>query len=258
MISEHDAIEKARPKLGPYYGWVLLFGGAAFGLVMLGEADDYYRRGPSGQGLAVMAWTLGMFLWPILMSFIEPDFLNPGLRRVRADQVPGVRVRPIPDPGVRDRLRLRHEAVKQQYGAFRSDISQMLAMPLLAGESCEDTHAVVAYLGTCEDASRGTDLEYERAVDGLEIRWRAAVNYARKKKWTTLPPADQKVIRRAKALLDRALDPIATAPERQSSLQRAVDLLETVVHVPAQAVAGITAEVRGAIGAAEAPRGEGP
>ncbi|MEZ5159190.1 MAG: hypothetical protein R2720_12390 [Candidatus Nanopelagicales bacterium] len=244
MISEHDAIQKARPSLGPYYGWVLLLGGAAYGLVMIGDADDYYRRGPSGPGLAVLAWILGMSLWPIVSGFIQPDFLNPSLKRIGPDQMPNVRVRQIPNPDVRERLRLRHEAVKEEYGEYLSDISQIIEMPLLADESCEDTHAFVAYLVTCEDASRGTDLEYERAVDGLEIRWRAAVNYARKKKWTTLPPADQKAIRRAKALLDRALDPTATPPERQASLQKALDLLETVVHVPAQALAGIAAEVQ--------------
>ncbi len=155
MISEHDAIQRARPRLGAYYGWVLLLGAAAYGLVMVGEADDYYRRGPSWPGLAVMAWTLGMLLWPMAMSFIEPDFLNPGLKRIRSDQVPNVRVQRLAAPGARERLRLRHETVKEQYGAFLSDISQIISMPLLADESCEDTHAFVAYLVTCEDASRG-------------------------------------------------------------------------------------------------------
>lgn len=171
--------------------------------------------------------------------FIEPGALDPGLLRVRLDNVPAV-----PNTTPRERLIRRHRAVKEAYGAFLSDIAQIIEMSLLADESVAETSAFVTHLVTCDDASRRGDLDYERAVEGLEFRWDTALNHAKEMRWSTLSAGEQKVIRRARSLLDRAMDPGATVPERRSCLRKVLRLVESVVHVPALAVAALSAGVQ--------------
>ncbi len=243
MRTESEAIERARPRLRYYNAWVIFIGVTALTIGVIAEQDDYYRRGPSYWPALVIACTLGLLARPAFALFLDHSHLDPDLKRVRLDEIAQVPVLERIDVDIRHKLRERHDAVKADYGAFLCDISQILQMPLLADESVEDTHAFVSYLVTCEDAARGSDLEYERAVDGLEIRWKAARNFARKKRWSTLDPQESNSVRRAKALLDRALDATATAPERQASLRKALDLLGSVVQVPEQAVSAITDKV---------------
>ena len=144
----------------------------------------------------------------------------------------------------------RWHAVLGAYGAFLSDIVAIASMPLLADPTCPQTdafqtalvHAEDAHADTRRDPSRKTS--YLEAVEKLEQAWRHAQSYARRKGSSTLDEAESDAVRRAQRLLDIALDEHAFGPERREAMRKAVDLLRTVVEIPAQAVAAIDHRVQ--------------
>ena len=136
------------------------------------------------------------------------------------------------------------------YGAFLSDIVAIASMPLLADPTCPETDAFRTALVLAEDAHADTRRDpsrkksYLEAVEKLEQAWRHAQAYARRKGSSTLDEAESDAVRRAQRLLDIALDEHAFGPERREAMRKAVDLLRTVVEIPAQAVAAIDHRVQ--------------
>ncbi|MFK0294797.1 hypothetical protein ACIQU6_30595 [Streptomyces sp. NPDC090442] len=146
----------------------------------------------------------------------------------------------------------RHDAVREEYGAFQSDILAVLERPALADVTVPTTARLIHALAAADDAraaDRTTDEgagAYQRAVTELEMAWTSAAEHARKTGLRTLPPRERKAIEQARKLLSTALADGGTEHERRHAYEHARKLLDeaTTVTIPRQATAALEATAR--------------
>lgn len=250
-MNHHEARERAKPRIGwlisitvavwtviPYTTWTLTRG-------------DYYRTFPSAlwvlATILVGGWSLAALMAYTEGSSAELEEVKAGDLRLTPSRPGAVSLTLGPSL---EEIEGRWHAVLGAYGAFLSDIVAIASMPLLADPTCPQTDAFRTALVLAEDAHADTRRDpsrkksYLEAVEKLEQAWRHAQAYARRKGSSTLDEAESDAVRRAQRLLDIALDEHAFGPERREAMRKAVDLLRTVVEIPAQAVAAIDHRVQ--------------
>lgn len=248
-MNEMEAMNRATPRLrwlalSTLAVWVVVIGGTT-----ALTTGDYHRTYPSPLWFWAVAlcvsWTVGA-----LRSMV--DNLDPELEKVSLHALRFSSRQPVPlqNPEDINALESRRHQVLGEYGAFLSDIVAIATMPLLADPTCPPTDAFREALVAAEDAHslvmRGASkmTEYAAAVRELERAWHKARSYAERKGSATLAPDEQDAVRRARNLLDVALDDKAFPAERRAAMHKAVRLLRTVVEIPEQARAAIDYRVK--------------
>ncbi|MER6845821.1 hypothetical protein [Streptomyces platensis] len=156
----------------------------------------------------------------------------------------------------------RHDAAREEFGAFQSDILAVLDRPALADVTVPQTARLIHALAEADDAraaDRSTEegaAAYQRAVTELEIASQAAGEHARRVGLGTLAPGERKAIEQARKLLAGALSDGATEHERRLAYEHARRLLDdaTSVCIPQQATAALEGAARAAL--TKKPRNE--
>lgn len=247
-MTEAEALHKATPRAR-----VLLIPTALVWIIVLGGTwwltrGDYYATFPSELWLlawiVVGSWTFGAYA--SLES--NPDALLKTANLYSLSKATGRVVREATlDIGTLDS---RWHSVLGAYGAFLSDVSAIIDAPLLADPTCPTTDIFRERLVDAEDARARAARDpsclpsYALAVRDLEKAWEGARTYARRKGTSTLDPAEQDAMRRARALIDIALDDKAFPAERRAAMQKALAILRTVIDLPAQATEGLEQRVQ--------------
>lgn len=250
-MTEFEAMQKTTPRmrglvLTTIAIWVISLGGT-----WVLTRGDYYRTFPS----AWWFWALAFVVcWSIAAYWsLDSNIDGPKLEEVPEHKLRLSRREPrrsLPAGPTLEEIDSRRHTVLGQYGAFLSDIMAIVDAPLLADPTCPATDRFQESLVVAEDghtsAVRDSERlpEYAEAVTQLEKRWAEALSYARRKGASTLDPAEQDAVRRAKNLLEVALDENAFAPERRAAMHKAVALLRTVIDLPDQATAAIDHRVQ--------------
>jgi hypothetical protein len=213
---------------------------------------DYYRTFPSYWWFWAFAvavcWTVAAY------SSVDTHIDSPRLDKVSLQSLQLSRQEPLSVPTDRsptvDDVDSRRHAVLGAYGAFLSDIVAIVGAPLLADPTCPTTDRFRECLVVAEDAHSAAVRDparlpaYSQAVRELEKAWQQALSHAKRKGSSTFDPTEQDALRRARGLLDIALDETAFAAERRSAMHKAVALLRTVIDIPEQAGAAIEHRVK--------------
>lgn len=208
---------------------------------------DYYRTFPS----PVWAWALvlaGSWTFAAFAVISDSDGGQPELQEVDLEDLRlgrGEVTRTRADPAVMQALDARWHSVLGAYGAFLTDIVEIAELPLLADPTCPATERFTALLVVTEDAHSDAVRDssalgaYAEAVTDLERAWTAARVHAKRKGVSPFDADERQSIRRARKLLDVALDEQGYPPERREAMHRAIALLRTVVEVPDRACSSL-------------------
>lgn len=244
-MTETEAIERARLKESRIAVVTVGVWVVTLGATWLGTRGDYYRTFPNAAWFwawaFVLAWTVSAYY--VLEESDAPDVEEVSLSDLKLGAGTHTPAK-LPTLSVAEVDR-RREVVLGAYGAFLSDLVEIATYPLLADPTCPATDAFREWLVRVEDArfdavrSEEKIEPYLACVQQLEKAWEAARLYARRKGYSTLTKADRDAVRRARQLLDVALNDTAYAPERRAALNRAMLLLRSVVEVPDQATTAI-------------------
>jgi hypothetical protein len=143
--------------------------------------------------------------------------------------------------------RLRLENIRTAYGTYLSDPLEVLTHPALNDLDQRPTRDFVAAYAAATDLAAASDTDPLILVDAIaeaEAAWQQAWANAQKQQDTFLPLEQQNKVRKAHALLARALNPGASPQERESSYRKARDMLQGVVILPRQAVAAVERPLR--------------
>lgn len=251
-MNEPEAMRRATPQIR----WILLTTALVWIVTMYGTYDltrgDYHRSFPSPLwfwAFAIAAcWTIGAYF------SVDTNINSPDLKEVPEGALRLSRREPLSLPAdtspTVDEVDTRRHAVLGAYGAFLSDIVAIISTPLLADTTCPATDRFRECMVVAEDAHSAAVRDprrlpaYSQAVRELEKSWQQAQTYAQRKGVSTFDQAEQDALRRARSLLDIALDETAFAPERRAAMHKAVALLRTVVNIPEQASAAIEHRVK--------------
>ena len=246
-MNEPEAIRRATPQIR----WIALSTVAVWIVTMTVTWEltrgDYYRTYPSAWWVwaFVLAggWTASAF------SSVNAHIDGPELEEVPVHSLrlsrKEPRSEPIEDSPTIEEIDTRRHTVLGAYGAFLSDIVAIAGAPLLADPTCPTTDRFRECLVAAEDAHIDAVRDparlrvYAQAVSDLEKSWQQALSYAKRKGASTFDETDQDALRRARGLLDIALDENAFAAERRAAMHKAVALLGTVIDVPHQASTAI-------------------
>ncbi|WP_372412766.1 hypothetical protein [Streptomyces luteireticuli] len=151
-----------------------------------------------------------------------------------------------------DDLTARHDAVREAYGAFESNMLENLDRLALADVTVPQTARLIDALDAARDARMaaraGALTEFRRSVTALELAWAEADHYARKTGAGYLPENERRNIEQARLALALALDDAGNPHERRLAYERAVGLIEQVIPVPRHAVAVLEGQTRLALG----------
>jgi hypothetical protein len=138
-----------------------------------------------------------------------------------------------------------HNAVREAYGQYVSDVLAFLDRPTLDNVTVPTTARFHHAMDAAEDARRGEDLTaYREAVSILKTAWRAADEHARKAGVRHLPKQERAAISKARALLERALDGAGGEHERHAAYVKARRLLDGILVIPRQAAAELESRHR--------------
>ena len=251
-MNEPEAMRRATPRIR----WILLTTVLVWIVTMSVTWEltrgDYYRTFPTYWWFWAFAvagcWTIGAYF------SVDSNIDSPRLEEVPLHSLKLSRQEPLsiptdPLPTIDDVDSRRH-AVLGAYGAFLSDIVAIVSAPLLADPTCPATDRFRECLVVAEDAHSDAVRDparlpaYSQAVRDLEKSWQQALSYAKRKGGSTFDPTEQDALRRARSLLDIALDETAFAAERRAAMHKAVALLRTVIDIPEQASAAIEHRVK--------------
>lgn len=145
----------------------------------------------------------------------------------------------------RAELETRHDAVRDAYASFITDILAVLDRPALSDVTVPETERLVLALDAARDGRKAADTgAYRTHVIALEIAWKAADQHARKASTRILAAHEQRAVHQARHLLVTALDDTGNAHERHAAYQKAVKLISNIIEVPREAVAAIAAATR--------------
>ncbi|MGC5401912.1 hypothetical protein ACPXCP_40000 [Streptomyces sp. DT20] len=138
-----------------------------------------------------------------------------------------------------------HDDVREAYGRYVADVLAVLDRPALDDVTVPTTARFHHAMDAAQDARHGEDLTaYREAVSILKTAWRAADGHARKTGVRHLPEEERATIRKARALLERALDSAGGEHERQAAYAKARALLDGVLVIPRQATAALESRHR--------------
>ncbi|MFJ3182467.1 hypothetical protein ACIPJN_29325 [Streptomyces sp. NPDC086796] len=145
-------------------------------------------------------------------------------------------------------LETRHDAVRDAYADFTTDILAVLDRPALNDVGIPQTERLILALDAARDARTDPNTtDYRARVIELEIAWKAADQHARKAGIKHLAPAEQRAVQQARHLLTTALDEAGNTHERHAAYQKAIKLISTIIDVPREAAAAIEASTRRAL-----------
>ncbi|MEU5425802.1 hypothetical protein AB0H73_09360 [Streptomyces olivoreticuli] len=146
-------------------------------------------------------------------------------------------------------LKARHDAVRDAYGEFETNLLDNLDRLALAYVTVPQTADFIDALDAARDArimaTAGQDLEpYRKAVLALENAFRTADHHARQVGTSFLAPPARSSIERAQYCLATATANSATEHERRVAAQRAIEVVKQVVPDPTKAVAALEKTTR--------------
>jgi hypothetical protein len=251
-VKEPEAMRRATPRLGGIFLTTVLIWVVTLSVTWIRTRGDYYRTFPSG-------WWFWAFALPICWTGAAWYTLSEHLDSQEVEEVPlsslklssgqpvSIRAQALPPL---EEIDSRRHTVLGEYGAFLSDICAIADAPLLADPTYPTTDRFREQLVIAEDAHSSAVRDpkrleaYLQAVRELEKLWQKAQSHAKRKGGSTLDPAEQDTLRRARTLLDIALDDTAFAPERRAAMHKAIALLRTIIDIPEQASTAIEHRVK--------------
>ncbi len=155
----------------------------------------------------------------------------------------------------RSEVEERHDAVRDALGDFQMNLLDNLHRLALADVNVPQTARLIDALDAARDARISTAPEtldtYRQAVTALELAWRSADHHARTTGASYLPRAERRNIEQAQAALAVARDERGYAPQRQLALRRALNLIESIIPVPPEAIAVLETSTRPALALAK-------
>jgi hypothetical protein len=161
--------------------------------------------------------------------------------------LPSLAAQELPAPVLAGLAKEKFNKIREMYGAYMSDPLEVLTYPTL-NDPCEQTtaaftraYAAASDLFNQEDTPE--DVLYDASLD-VEAAWGQAWYKAKTVGDSALGERERTAVRKAHALLSRALDSGASPFERQASYLKAKELLVGVVTLPRAAYASIERPLR--------------
>jgi alkylated DNA nucleotide flippase Atl1 len=145
------------------------------------------------------------------------------------------------------KVRSRFDKIRELYGAYMSDPLAILTHPALNDPRETTTGEFIRAYAQASDLAASNEVDPQvlsDAVADVEVSWQAAWYHAQTISDSHLDPKEQASVRKAHALLARALDNAASPAERQASYDKARELLAGIVTLPRQAMAAVEAPLR--------------
>ncbi|MFB6881254.1 hypothetical protein ACFCY8_10510 [Streptomyces noursei] len=137
-------------------------------------------------------------------------------------------------------LHADHDAVRDQYGAWRMDALAFLDRPAFDDATVPQTAAFLQAMFEADDTRRGEDLPaYRAAVGRLLVTWKAADAHARRVGISAFSSRSRVAINQARKLLRRAQDSAGGLHEQRLAMTKARKLLAGILDLPQEAVAAL-------------------
>lgn len=146
----------------------------------------------------------------------------------------------------------RHNELLRKILHAETDWDTLFFMPALSDSSVLQTHTMLRAMQTAntlrdtagkmptnlDDDDDLTKLPFPRAVEDFALAWEAAERHARKVGQKNVPPAERRLIKQIRTLLDMAENSAASETERNLAYKRAQALIGDLesIHIPAKAM----------------------
>lgn len=152
-----------------------------------------------------------------------------------------------------------HNRIRSEWMAYETDLLKMIDYPMLTDMAepvtIELHKALKNAILHSPKGMKGLDRipfassEYAAAVSDLDTAWQVAESKAKLANWSKFDLEEQKRLRKAKDLLNLAMNSGATGSERQVAYKAALKTLKGLIHAPEKTLLSIEEKIRLAVAA---------